>query len=644
MGSFKIFTTILVIIILGEIPLIAVQMTPISGPIRNNTEAEISINELVLDPDFDDTPTVIINGTSGEFSSIYHSSTGLEDRNYLNLTFDHVANTSLSFRTEESDDFPDCYDFIYVYQDVEWTDNELPLDALMSVNFYSTHTGNFLYDEYVELYCWIIDSSGNWIKIGSTRGFNWDDVQTRNFDFDYLTLREIFDGMIDDGGGQDDLSDELRVAIGISPRIEFYGSGESGPWSYLNGSMTLQLFSLHFETVIGEVDLEYDAYPSIGFGHWRAEYSVNEPDMAIGNDDSVYVIGQISNYETLTVRHCLVKFNPLGSVEWSSTIDNMRGAAVAVRDSNIYTVGWAGAGHDIALVKWNSAGGKIWNTTIDLGGDETPWGLAVCSDGSVIIVGDRRREDIHLGTVFDPFIMKTDSEGEVLWTTIHENMGPGQSEVFVDSDDRIFARRMMPYGGITEWSHSGNLTDWIYDDIVWTIAMKDDYFITSFSSSQLGFFNISKVFKNGTVAWTSSVEKKYGTSWYERVLAEGLTVSKDGNIYVIVKQFRFDVRWILFKFSPMGVQEWNQSILSVHWMNLWSGVYGDIDVEMGNNDLLYVGGLWIQEEDMPTSVAVAIFNPENAPIPLIIPLWLVASGSGIGIIVVAIIIYRKKSI
>jgi hypothetical protein len=639
----------LVLVILGGTPLLAIQMEPLSGPIRDNTEAEVSINELIPDPEFDDSPSVIINGTSDEFSSNYHSSSGPGDRNYLNLTFDHVANTSLNFRTSSSEDYPDCYDFIYVYQDLDWTDNERPLDAAVSVELISTRIGNFTHyahDHYVAVYCWILDSSGYWAEIDSYIIYNWDELGTQTFDFDYLTILNVFDGMIDDGGGQDDPSDTLRVMFGLAPRSEFYGSGEDGPWSYLNGSVTLQIFSLHFETVSGPsgpiLDREYDAYPSVGFGHWRDVFSVREPDMAIADDNSVYAVGQIGDYETQTRRHCLVKFNSLGSVVWSRTIDDMVGYAVSVRGTDIYTVGWAFADHDIALVKWNSAGDKIWNATIDIGGDETPWELAICTDGSVIIVGDRRREDVVLGYVFDAFIMKTNNEGEVLWTTIYENLGPSPSEVFVDSEDRIFTLGFA-YGGITEWNHSGNMTDWIYNDWVSTLTMKDDYFITSVGWDQLGFSNISKVFKNGTVAWTTTVEKKYGTSWYEWILADGIAVSSDGNIYVMVKQFRFEVKWVLFKFNPMGVQEWNRSILSIHWRNLWSGVSGEIDLEMGSNDLLYAGGHWFQDEEMPTSIAVAVFNPENASVPLIIPLWLVAGGGGIGLVVVAAIIYRKKS-
>ena len=644
LGTTRIITIILVIVILGGTPLIAGQMEVLTGPNRDNTNADVSIEQLVPDPDFSGSPSVVTNGSSGEFSSNYHSSTGLGDRNFVNLTFDHIANTSLDFKAAEDETYPDCNDFIYTYQEVEWVNNEFPLVAKVSVEFVSTHTGNFTqyaYDDYVELNCWIIDSSQSWTKVGTAIGFNWNDLQTWNFDFDFLEIRNLFDGMIDDGGGQDDPSDTIRVVLGISPRLHFYGSGEDGPWSYLNGSMTLQMFSLRFEIATGESEFEYDTYSPVGFGFWGGAHGVWSPDMAISDDNSVYAVGQMSDYEASISRHCLVKFDALGSLVWSRTLDRMIGNAVAVRGDDIYTVGRGGAGYDVALVKWNSAGTKIWNTTIDLGGNDYGLELAICADGSVIIVGDRIRGNQTSGYSSDAFILKTDSEGDLVWQTIHENVGIGYYEVFVDSDNRIFALNMN-YAGITEWDQDGNFVESIYHDIVHTLTMTDDHFFVSQSLYQHGYFNITKITKEGIVVWTTSVVKQYGDLWADYLQADGITVSSEGSVYVIAKIFRFDLQWVLFKFDSTGLQEWNQSILSIQWRNLYSGIFGEIDLEMGKNNLLYVGGHWIPAEEVPTAIAVAVFNPEDAPVPLIIPLWLLVGGGAIAVIVVITIIFKLK--
>ena len=128
------------LVILSATPLITGQMDIASKTVNINSHAEIAVEEFLPNPDFEDEPTVVVNGSSGEYNSYYHSSTGPGDQNYLNLTFDHVANTSLDFRTTTSDIYPDCNDYIYTYQDVEWTNNVRPRDAAVNIEFaYTNH-------------------------------------------------------------------------------------------------------------------------------------------------------------------------------------------------------------------------------------------------------------------------------------------------------------------------------------------------------------------------------------------------------------------------------------------------------------------------------------------------------------------------
>ncbi|MFX1579866.1 MAG: hypothetical protein ACFFBJ_09490 [Promethearchaeota archaeon] len=642
MGKYHMIVILLVAVILNGAPLIAGHMSVVCVPTRTNTPADVTFNELLTDTEFDDTPFVVINGTSDEFSSSYHAGTGPSDRSHLNLTFTHIANTSLDFRPIEHDSYPDCYDNIYTYQDIEWTRNELPLDAKIQVELQHFLTGNFTsyqYDGYVSLFICVIDSSQNWVKFYDYPIFQGPSiVQTPTTDFTYFDLRDVFDGMIDNGGGQEDPSDIIRLAIGLSPNLNFY---RSGSWAYLNGSVTAQLLSLKFETVNGDIDHEYEAYSSVGFGHWGGEYGARFPDMALSDDDSAYVIGQISDYETQTIRHTLVKFNSLGAVVWARSQDRVVGEAVDTRGNDIYTVGWGG-NYDVVLIKWGSGGSKAWNKTYDLGEREYGRDLAICSDGSVIIVGDKVRDDPIYGSIADAFMMKIDDQGEVLWTKTFQNMGYQLYQVFVDSDDRIFAVDMGGYPGITEWDHNGNLTEWVYDGVVNTLTMADDYFIVSRSIYSSGLFNITKVTKDGTIVWETSVMKKYGDLWSEWLIADGITVNNEDDIFVIAKHFRFELKWVLYKFDSTGTQEWNRSILSIKWLSLYSGITGEIDLEMGNNGLLYVGGHWIPAEKEPTAIAVAVYNPDEVAVPVILPPLLIAAGAGLAFAIVAVIIYKKR--
>ncbi|MFW9835062.1 MAG: hypothetical protein ACFFEK_13775, partial [Candidatus Thorarchaeota archaeon] len=89
MGKQGLLVILLVIMIFSLTPMIASETSMLHGPTRTNTPADVTFNELLTDTEFDDTPLVVINGTSDELLSSYHAGTGPSDRSHLNLTFTH---------------------------------------------------------------------------------------------------------------------------------------------------------------------------------------------------------------------------------------------------------------------------------------------------------------------------------------------------------------------------------------------------------------------------------------------------------------------------------------------------------------------------------------------------------------------------
>jgi len=609
-------------------------------PERNFRPSELQFDQIIEDPSLDSEPATIINGSSGEFSGAYHTSSAPGDYNYLNLTFDHIANTSLEFRPTVDDDYPDSYDFIYCYQDIEWDAEEYPVGVRVSFEVRAFFTGDFnssFGDDMVVLYAWLISPTGNWYRLMRSP-FHYiyagGDFTERKDIVDYISILNAFPE-------PEDVNKILKIAVGWSPVLNFYGTGEGGPWSYFNGSATLQIRSMRVDTVSGDYEQPDETYPYVGLGYWGGEFDPWFPDMTLGLDDSVYTIGHFSDYTTHTVRHNLAKHDALGNVQWVVSLDSVRGDSVTVSGDYVYTAGRNFQEHNIALMKWTSGGVLVWNKTIDAGGDDSCSRIASCSDGSLILVGDSLYGNETIGFTSDSFMMKTNAEGEKIWLNAFENAGLQYYELYIDDDDRIFTLNVNQTG-IAEWNTDGDRVSLVYTDYSHRFTISGDYIYSLFGVAQDGYFNITKMTKTGDIIWVNSVNGRYNDLWTEYITADSLAVNKEGEVYILAKHHRFQYRWVLYKFDTDGFTAWNQTVLEINWLNLYNGMYGDTQSAFGKNGLLYIGGVYAPTEDAPFKMAVAVFNPDDAPLPFIFHPLLLPLAGGISIIVIGVILYRVK--
>ncbi|NWF95478.1 MAG: ABC transporter permease [Candidatus Thorarchaeota archaeon] len=229
--------------------------------------------EYVDDPSFDTHAPVIVNGTSGQFSSSYHPRNELDDPAYQELVWTHIANQSVLFRSppDITGNLPDAQDFIYMYRDLEWAKNRLPSDVNMTIEFGVSLTDDFLSDEYgglmFRVYIWLIDSSGEWTKVYQSSPPYSDIFQRRRVDLSFLDIKRAWQGMIEDSSGnQPDDNDTLRIAVGLAPTRGF-----SSKLS-LNGSVVVRVSHLSMIVYgdyfgrMGTTDKGADAWSQLIYG------------------------------------------------------------------------------------------------------------------------------------------------------------------------------------------------------------------------------------------------------------------------------------------------------------------------------------------------------------------------------------------
>jgi ABC-type dipeptide/oligopeptide/nickel transport system permease subunit len=226
-------------------------------------------HDAVQDPELGLRPDFTVNGTSpAQFSYDHHISQGGSDFNRIELTWTHDANQTLHFRTplDSSGNLPDCLDFVYFAYTFEWTYDRLPSNVNMTVDyavnmtgdFASTTDGGLLFKAYV----WLIDSSGNWIKIYQSYPPYFAEYQQRRAYLNYFDILDGWQGIID----HEDPSNTLTIAVGLAPsnlmRLD----------PTTNGSVTVSVKRLSIITygkyfgLLGTTDSGADAWSQLVYG------------------------------------------------------------------------------------------------------------------------------------------------------------------------------------------------------------------------------------------------------------------------------------------------------------------------------------------------------------------------------------------
>lgn len=184
---------------------------------------------------------------------------------------------------------------------------------------------------------------------------------------------------------------------------------------------------------------------------------------ATGGFSSTVTVGQESYTALKGTDAYLVKINQSGSVEWfkqAGSINFDMGYAVTVDlNGDIVQTGWfageltlgdvtvsATNSNDSFIAKYSSIGELIWIKTLFGDGHQYAFSVATDSDNNYYIAGQFEKS-LKYGSVaeaakgyFDSYILKTDSNGEVIWHRIYGNSGNETIyNLTVDENDNVYA-------------------------------------------------------------------------------------------------------------------------------------------------------------------------------------------------------------
>jgi peptide/nickel transport system permease protein len=268
--------------------------------------------EILPDPNLDTPQTIAINGTSGEFSGVSVPKSENLDSGYVNLTWTHTAGTALPIHIDPEGQKPDCSDFIYFEQSLNWTYNNRPSDVNMSVDYGTVRTGDFAdggpagNNLMFRVYVWILDSRNVWTRVFESRDATYvQNIQLKRISMNIVNIKAVFDGMIKTNGTQEDPTDTLRVRIGLSPYRYFNNSaygfgGYTYPWQCYNGSVTFTFTKLQMVAygeyfgILGTTNQGADAYSQIIYGS-RISLTVGVLATAVSTALGV-IVGLVAGY------------------------------------------------------------------------------------------------------------------------------------------------------------------------------------------------------------------------------------------------------------------------------------------------------------------------------------------------------------
>jgi len=278
----------------------------------------ITTGEYMPDPLFASAPTEVIAGNSTEFGMVHHAAVNEEDPSYVNLTWTHTANTPLDFVVPPIplSQLPDCRDFVYINETLDWPKDRLPNGVNFTVNYGVTLSGDFLNETngglMFKVYAWLIDTSNEWTMIYSSSPPYTPIIQPRRSLLSSFEINYAWAGMIRENGTQEDPADRLTVAIGLAPTKQFrYFSGEY-PWTEYNGSVTVQVMSVSmicyggYYGVMGTTNQGADAWSQLVFGA-RMSLTIGILATALSTVIGV-VVGLVAGYSGGKVDEVLMRF------------------------------------------------------------------------------------------------------------------------------------------------------------------------------------------------------------------------------------------------------------------------------------------------------------------------------------------------
>ncbi len=616
--------TIFVISIIVLSPIISTHQTieGLSGIEDNSNIASGFYESLLEDPFLEHEPQVMVNGTSGEFSSSFHSSSGGADISYVEMDWTHVENTELDFRSFDLPEvMPDYNDFIYTYQEFEFPYEVRPSTAEISFNFSVFLTGDFApgvqegNNLMFKVYVWVIDSSGNWYRIyASVEDVYSSKYEQKNLNLNYFNLVDIFDGMIKEGGVQEDPTDTAILAIGLAPTYRFDSYLATEPWTFYDGSVSLRV---SYADVY--VAMEIPSDPST---LWQPEYNqtygttlgeafplhANASDevmnecygMKVESDGSVYVTGntrssfELRYYEGLSFRNqVLLKYSPSLNLLWQVKNDNRTQVrSMYIQGGYIYTTGYIqreDTGGNLIVTKWSSSGQRVWQS--EWGGEFTQVGVAVGvqSNGSIYVVCSDYNWD-EPEYYQKTCILNFDNNGNFLcnittqypWTFYDCS---GDLTIF-DDYFAFHQRSGVSFGG--RYYFNGTESNWVFGDAI-VLDEEGGYFAASWMGSIGGgdrdgsIIFLTHYNSDDGLEWRTNYSMLWPNGWRYALTPRDMIITPDDEIQLLIQHTSFINEYLLLTYDLEGNLLENRTIGDDNWPYWSSPIY----MAVGSSGLVY---------------------------------------------------------
>ncbi len=283
----------------------------------------------------------------------------------------------------------------------------------------------------------------------------------------------------------------------------------------------------------------------------------------IQTSDGGYFIPCSIAYNDTNSDHYLIRFNSNMDTLWTKTIDHSTIWENYRQPCETYDKGFACVGfrvitstlYDVLLAKFDSLGNKLWEKTISLGNYSIAGKIIATTDKGFLICGYKSSDADYSG---DPFVIKTDSVGNVLWYRIlgNPNQKDGGAAVAITSQgDYIVALGYSTYTyswpSDDSWGqlnvlklNANGYTIWnkMYDTIKLNIGvtkiqvLPNDDFIVMGQSLEKDYFYFNGTFLFKFNSNGDSLYRKiysYSTDYYNYNLLKDNILNPDGSITAI---------------------------------------------------------------------------------------------------------------
>jgi hypothetical protein len=556
----------------------ATYISPIAGLNSSNVASIVDTKygpELLPDPNLAESPSVSINGTSEEFSHVYHESTGGSDFNYVNLTWTHTAGTNLSYKSTAFSPYPRCNDFILLTQEFAWSWEEFPMKVITGLDYRITRTGDFETHErgtrMFHVTKWLIDSSGNWENCGGGEYYSQypnDFIQVASAIQGTLS-HEIFGGMIENSEGlQEDPEDSLTLAIGLIPSYNFFNDYFVDS-AYLNwtGTVTVTIKGIT-SAAFGWPDPDSIPTPPL-LGLWHSDVPSRGDAVTVASDDYVYTVGSEGDYSSGDLDLILQKWDMNANLLWTREISGesvTSGLDVLVSDNGyIYTLGryspvfGVGTNASMVVTQWDSDGNQIDSMILELDFKGPPRSFVMDSEGSFYIVGGF---DIGFNGTYYPTVLKCDQGMDIMWNrTWGDYPSYDNPSIAIDSTDNIY---VMDYlGQMAKLDTDGNVL-WEKVEYGAFIAVDDEDYLYSLSAYQGHVFVAKYYGDTGTQIWNTT----WGYNWYGYAIYDhrsiDIAVGGDGSVCTVSSinpGLGCDLPIVVSFNTTNGAHQWNRTWL-----------------------------------------------------------------------------------